>query len=163
MLQHTYTHSCAYMWSKEFLQMYFWKKKRWKRDNNGVLFGGFHRRASGRRCVFWARVSHTPRKEVAVSRSSTSSAAVASILALEKSSMDRPSTIFQVLPCKRGRPSGFRFVRYLNWYKRVWALRFFFQSNVKERRLKILNHMRIWRIHQADLSLVFCWSIHCQS
>lgn len=51
---------------------------------------------------FWtpARDSHWERKSRAVSRSSTSSAAVASILAREKSLMGRPSTTFQVLFCR---------------------------------------------------------------
>lgn len=51
--------------------------------------------------TFWtpARDSHWERKSRAVSRSSTSSAAVASILAREKSLMGRPSTTFQVLFC----------------------------------------------------------------
>lgn len=41
--------------------------------------------------------SHAPRKVTAVSLSSTSSAAVASILPREKSLMESPSTTFQVL------------------------------------------------------------------
>lgn len=43
--------------------------------------------------------SHAPRKVTAVSLSSTSSAAVPSILPREKSLMDSPSTTFQVLFC----------------------------------------------------------------
>lgn len=64
--------------------------------------------------------SHWDRKSTAVSRSSTSSAAVASILAREKSLMGSPSTIFQVLFCEQRsrlkpvtefclRPTGLRF------------------------------------------------------
>ncbi len=47
--------------------------------------------------------SHAPRKVSAVSLSSTSSAAVASILPREKSLMESPSTTFQVLFCWGGK------------------------------------------------------------
>lgn len=62
-------------------------------------------RWSGCCCCCWPAGldSHWPRKSRAVSRSSTSSAAVASILAREKSLMGSPSTIFQVLFCGRQR------------------------------------------------------------
>lgn len=100
MLQHIHTHCCAHIGSKDFLLKCIFKGKMGK-DDSGVLFGSFHRRASGWRCALCVRFSHTLRKEMAVSLSSTSSAAVASILAREKSLMARPSAIFQDLSCKR--------------------------------------------------------------
>lgn len=129
------------MWSKAFLLkcMFNWK------EENGVLFGAFHRRASGWRCVFGVRFSHTQRKEMAVSRSSTSSAAVASILAREKSLMARPSAIFQDLSCRRNAKKTKTLQRIRRWL--VWksslmqvlrllqsgpfARGFFVKSNIK--------------------------------
>lgn len=67
---------------------------------DGVLY---HRRASGvsglSKCCSGgpAESRHTARKDIAVSLSSISSVAVASILDREKSLTDRPSTIFQDL------------------------------------------------------------------
>lgn len=69
----------------------------------------------GAMCCSWPAGgdSHWDRKSRAVSRSSTSSAAVASILAREKSLMESPSTIFQVLFCggkqREGQRSRFSF------------------------------------------------------
>lgn len=69
----------------------------------GLVECFYHRRASGvlGMSKFWLgglkESSHTPRKATAVSLSSISSAAVASIFSWEKLLMGSPSTIFQVL------------------------------------------------------------------
>lgn len=68
----------------------------------------YHRRESGvlglSKCWLggFEGSSHTPRKATAVSLSSISSAAVASIFVREKLLMSRPSTIFQLLPWGNG-------------------------------------------------------------
>lgn len=73
--------------------------------SNGGAGGVLHHRRASRvlrlsKCCC-AGSSHTPRKATAVSLSSTSSAAVASIFDLEKSLIARLSTIFQVLFWKK--------------------------------------------------------------